>query len=617
MRYKNAFTEYIDDYKIRGNELICSCPFHDEETPSFFANLEKGIYHCFGCGEKGNVRTFISKMEDIDAYEAWKKLQDLVDTTYTLEDYASEKNFSMDYLEELGLKNTKYNNIAIPYRNMDGSINSIRYRNHPFNPIRFTWAKGSKAIPYGLDKISKYTKDYIILVEGESDAQTLWLYGIQAIGIPGATTIKKEYQRLLNRFKKIYIHSEEDKGAKNFVKDIASILPIEKRFKINSKALGAKDPSELHIKGIFDFEKLLTTAEPIEISEVEEETETSSADKTIIKSINAKELMSMDLEAPHTVVQNMICQGVTIFAGAPKIGKSWKCLDICISVCNGKTVLGFKTNKCDCSYFALEDSWYRLQNRLKKILGDEDIPENFHLQINCSTLDNGLIEELENHLKEFPNVKLIIIDTFQKIRGSQSGKSDMYSNDYNEVSKIKSFADKHKICIVLVHHLKKGKEDDVFEKINGSNGIAGAADTTIVLSKIKDKKEVLFSIQGRDVESNEKLLLFNKETFKWEVVCSDLEALESKTDTDIYERNPIVLTIKKLLEENPTGVKITASDLLAKIFEITGTYPKEDKPNTLSREITSNLQHKLLKYDCIHYEHKARILFFSKPKIEE
>ena len=382
------------------------------------------------------------------------------------------------------------------------------------------------------------------------------------------------------------------------------------------RLFGCKDPSELHTKGIFDFKKLLTTAEPIEISEVVEKTETSSVDK-IIKSINAKELMSMDLEVPHTVVENMICQGVTIYAGAPKIGKSWNCLDICISVCNGKTVLGFKTNKCDCSYFALEDSWYRLQNRLKKILGDEDIPENFHLQINCSTLDNGLIEELENHLKEFPNVKLIIIDTFQKIRSSQSGKSDMYSNDYKEVSKIKSFADKHKICIVLVHHLKKGKEDDIFEKINGSNGIAGAADTSIVLSKIRDKKEVLFSIQGRDVESNEKLLLFNKETFKWEVLCSDLESLETRTDTDIYERNPIVITIKKLLEENPTGVKITASDLLKKIFETTGTYPKADKPNTLSREITSNIQHKLLKYDGIHYEHKGRILFFSKPKVEE
>ena len=616
MRYEKAFTEYIDDYKIRRNELICLCPFHEEDTPSFNANLETGIYHCFGCGAKGNVRTFISKMEDIDADEAWKKLQDLVDTTYTLEDYASEKNFSMDYLEELDLKNTKYNNIAIPYRNIDGSINSIRYRNHPFNPIRFTWAKGSKAIPYGLDKISTYTKDYIILVEGESDAQTLWLYGIQAIGIPGATTIKKEYQRLLNRFKKIYIHSEEDDGAKKFVKDIVSILPIEKCFKINSKTLGAKDLSELHIKGIFDFEKLLTTAEPIEITELEEKTKITSIDKTP-KSISAYDLLDMELEKPYTVVENMICQGLTILAGAPKIGKSWLCLDLCDSICNEEQFLGFNTNKCDCSYFPLEDGWYRLQDRLKKVTSLKDTLKNFHIQLYCSPLNEGLLEELENHLKEFPKTKLIILDTLQKVRDTTNNGNNAYSKDYSEMTKIKSFADEHKICIVVIHHLKKGNEDDTFDKINGSTGLRGAADTTIILSKIKNKKEVLFSIEGRDVENTEKLVILNKKTCKWEVICSDLEAKEAKKDIDIYNSNPTVIAIKKLLEENPTGVKILSSDLLAKIFEITGTYPKEDKPNTLSREITGHLQFDLLKYDGIHYEHKGRTLFFSKPKIEE
>ena len=109
----------------------------------------------------------------------------------------------------------------------------------------------------------------------------------------------------------------------------------------------------------------------------------------------------------------MICQGVTILAGAPKVGKSWGCLDLCISVCKVQPFLGFTTNKCDCSYFALEDSWHRLQNRLKKVLGDKDVTdiEKFHLQLYCNPLDNGLLEELENHLKEFPNVKLIILDT--------------------------------------------------------------------------------------------------------------------------------------------------------------------------------------------------------------
>lgn len=336
------------------------------------------------------------------------------------------------------------------------------------------------------------------------------------------------------------------------------------------------------------------------------------------KSISLKELLEMDIEPPHVVVENMLYQGLTIIAGAPKVGKSWLCLDLGISIDNGKSFLGLKTNKCGCLYLALEDSYYRLQERAKKVLKAGDtIPKDFRLKLLASPLNEGLLEELQEELKENPNTKLIIIDTLQKIRGTLSKADTMYGYDYKEMTKIKSFADEHKICIVVIHHLKKGNEDDTFDKINGSTGLRGAADTTIILSKIKDKKEVKFSIEGRDVESTEKLLLFNKETFKWEVVCSDLEALETRTDIEIYNSNPTVIAIKKLLKENPTGIKITASDLLEKIFEITGTYPKEDKPNTLSREITSNLQHKLLKYDGIHYEHKARILFFSNPKVEK
>lgn len=76
MDYEEIFSKYIEeDYKIRGNELICCCPFHDEYRPSFTANIETGLYHCFSCGEKGNVVTFVAKMEGITTKEAWKRLQ--------------------------------------------------------------------------------------------------------------------------------------------------------------------------------------------------------------------------------------------------------------------------------------------------------------------------------------------------------------------------------------------------------------------------------------------------------------------------------------------------------------------------------------------------------------
>lgn len=75
MDYEEIFSEYIDDYKIRRNELICCCPFHEETRPSFNANMETGLYKCFCCGAKGNATTFIAEMEGISTKEAWERLQ--------------------------------------------------------------------------------------------------------------------------------------------------------------------------------------------------------------------------------------------------------------------------------------------------------------------------------------------------------------------------------------------------------------------------------------------------------------------------------------------------------------------------------------------------------------
>ncbi|MDP3129797.1 MAG: DNA primase, partial [Bacillota bacterium] len=52
------------------------CPFHSEKTPSFFVSPEKHIFHCFGCGEKGNAAAFLSKYKNISWPEAMKELAD-------------------------------------------------------------------------------------------------------------------------------------------------------------------------------------------------------------------------------------------------------------------------------------------------------------------------------------------------------------------------------------------------------------------------------------------------------------------------------------------------------------------------------------------------------------
>lgn len=60
--------------KKRGANYWGCCPFHNEKTPSFAVNEEKGFYHCFGCGEHGDIISFTMKSENIDFKAAISKL---------------------------------------------------------------------------------------------------------------------------------------------------------------------------------------------------------------------------------------------------------------------------------------------------------------------------------------------------------------------------------------------------------------------------------------------------------------------------------------------------------------------------------------------------------------
>ncbi|MDO8644905.1 MAG: DNA primase, partial [bacterium] len=62
--------------KRAGQNWRGHCPFHQEKTPSFMVSPEKQIYHCFGCGEGGNLFNFLMKFEGLNFVEAAEKLAD-------------------------------------------------------------------------------------------------------------------------------------------------------------------------------------------------------------------------------------------------------------------------------------------------------------------------------------------------------------------------------------------------------------------------------------------------------------------------------------------------------------------------------------------------------------
>lgn len=65
--------QYVQLHKA-GRTFTARCPFHKEKTPSFHVSPERGTYICFGCGERGDVFSFVQKMESIDFPQALKQL---------------------------------------------------------------------------------------------------------------------------------------------------------------------------------------------------------------------------------------------------------------------------------------------------------------------------------------------------------------------------------------------------------------------------------------------------------------------------------------------------------------------------------------------------------------
>jgi hypothetical protein len=301
------------------------------------------------------------------------------------------------------------------------------------------------------------------------------------------------------------------------------------------------------------------------------------------------DLQMKQLPPPRWIVAEMIPQGLTILASPPKFGKSWFVLDLCLSVAAGDSFLKHKTTKSGCLYLALEDSEYRMKDRVNKLTLGVLAPDTFDYVITAQTLENGLIEQLEEYIHEHPDTALIVVDTLQKVRGIPKGKETSYGNDYRELGQLKSFADKYGISVLVVHHTRKMKDDDdEFNTISGTNGISGSADTAMILSRKRFEEDTKLSITGRDVDQSQTILNFDKANYRWKVKGT-VEEIEEKRITEDYENNPIVQTIQHLLEKNEQWVGTMAA-LIAECLDYTGTLPdrvEPDKPSTLGQKMVA------------------------------
>lgn len=305
---------------------------------------------------------------------------------------------------------------------------------------------------------------------------------------------------------------------------------------------------------------------------------------------NSEYIMTTPLEKQEYIIYKMMYPGLYILAGAPKIGKSWLALDLCMSVANGEQFLKHDTNIGQVLYLSLEDNLLRLQNRIYE-LTDEPC-ENLNFAIEAQSIGNGLEEELEKSKQELPNLKVIVIDTLQKVR---SNTDVNYSSDYKELSVLKALADKLKVAILVVHHTRKCYDSDPFNMVSGSTGIIGSVDGIMVMiEQRRGSGKAKLHCAGRDIEHLELNLEFANH--RWNVV------------DDVPERQPDLFSfvIHDLMvdEKRFTG---SATELCKLMYKRFG---REYAPNWMTRNLVQHTN-ELKTYGVLftaRRSHGARIL---------
>ena len=173
----------------------------------------------------------------------------------------------------------------------------------------------------------------------------------------------------------------------------------------------------------------------------------------------------------------------------------------------------------------------RLQSRLYPLT--DKAPSELRIATTSYQIGCGLKQQIEQYLADYPMTKLVIIDTFQKVRESKSisGKNGMYAGDYDDISALKDISDRYGIAVVVVHHVRKLRDaNDPFNEVTGSTEITGVADTSFILKHSRSSETGTLLATGRDIAHQELTLKFNKGSHLWELV-------EQKDMDDIRREN--------------------------------------------------------------------------------
>ncbi|MBQ8748969.1 MAG: AAA family ATPase [Clostridia bacterium] len=555
--------------------------------------------HCFGCDASYDIFDLVGIYFGIDDKgEQFKKVQSLYGGGSTSlpqpkkkKVQNKEKNiedikqyiidckaniYKTDYFEKRGLTNEtiercnlgydeKENAVVIPYsKAMDYFQRRSVVDKKFFKPK--TEDAGQEPL-YNAQALKLKTRKPIFIVESPICAMSIIQCGGMAVALCG-TGLEKLLAKI--RTKKplgtlVLALDNDDAGELAKTKLIGKLREIDAKFLVYNIAGDCKDPNELLMKEPTKLQNNIEHA----IKEAKKLTATK------YDSIPLEELLKKQFKPRTWVVKDLIPKGLTLLASPTKAGKSWMMLQLSQCVAEGRDFLGYESVKSEVEYLALEDDEQRIAERTLIQRNGKPFEHGVHITTKAPTMDRDvLLDTLAEKLEENDKIKMFIIDTLQKVRKTRMDKesSNAYASDYAEIGQLKEFADDNDVAIVIVHHARKSIDEvDPYSNILGSVALQGVVDTMMVINNRK-QDEIMFYAKGRDIGQVARVIELDDDkkgkTFLWSIVGTPEEQAKAREKRE-YENNPLVITIKELLKNNPSGWSGNSTDIMNAMYDIT------------------------------------------------
>ena len=490
--------------KQQGKEYVGKCIFCDDKKTHFSVNPDKNVWHCWKCGEAGNIVKLKRHYGDIkivefkqenkfkkpESIKVKKMHEELLKTDSALKFLYQERGLKLTTIQhfKLGYDNGR---IAMPYFK-NGELVNIKYR--AIANKSFDREKDCESTLYNMDEIDKSKP--LMVVEGEMDCMAAWQMGfINVVSISvGAGTVDPAWLEYFDNFEKIYIVYDNDSEGNRGAQLLASKLD-SRVFRVY---LPCKDMNECLMAGYTKekiTEYILASKEHkpdslVHVSSVIDELSESFKDGEKAKGHQVKEWHSFT-EAIGGIRD---CE-ITIVTGDTNIGKStWSVNLIYQFIKNDMPVLFISSempNKIilrklyciykgkstfemseqeigDCiSYFATKKIYFTKNKSVKNINDIEDA-----IKYGAKRLDikHILIDHLHHFIDDSEDKLVSEINKFmRKIKDS--------SMDNNA----------HILIVAHPHQLKNDKGHVSIQDLKGSTSIKQDADN--VISVHRDKKD--------------------------------------------------------------------------------------------------------------------------------